>query len=149
MPENYNKTLLHHCLDEIGRLANQDYFKPDERILEDLAKCLAYHADDTEHATAIITAWKSATRQMLHESNIPALADRTANRGTLPRGCGACLGTDFVVIEKDGVSGVKRCACARGRALAKLDQERRNPTPGSGDLFADFFAAQEDSKLKQ
>lgn len=150
MPENYSKATLAHCLNEIGRLSNQDYFKADEQILEDLATCLARHCDDTEHATQMITTWKSSTRQMLHESDILALADQTAHRSDLPRGCNACLGTDFIVIERDGISGVKRCACARGRALAKMDQEKRYPNhPRKENPIAEWFSVEEVSKLKQ
>jgi len=126
MPENPSKKMLAHCLSEIGRLEGQDYFKANDVLLDDLAKVLARHADDAEHATKMITAWKSRTRQMLHESDIPELADRTANRGTLPKGCSKCLGTDFIIVEHSGGTGVRRCECVRGRALAKLDQERES-----------------------
>jgi hypothetical protein len=124
MPEKPSAEMLHHCLAEVGRLANQDFAKADEQIFEDLAQRLAECADSQGHATEMITAWKRSTRRMLHESDLPALADLTANRGTLPKGCARCHGTDFIVIERGEYTAAGRCGCLRGSLLAKMDSER-------------------------
>lgn len=122
MPENYTDAMFRHCVKEVIRLGSQDFFKADDLLVEDLAKALAHCADTQDHATRMISTWKSSTRAMLHESDLVELADRTEIRGELPSGCGRCLGTDFIIIEKNGYSGAKRCSCARGRELAKMDR---------------------------
>lgn len=138
MLEKQLDPMMIHCLSEVGRLSNQDYYKADEAVAEDLARALMRCSDSPEHATAIISAWKQATRKMLHESDIPAVADQTANRGIVPPHAASCplcprpedtltktVRGDFLTVEKNGYSGVDWCACPRGEALRKLDKLRR------------------------
>lgn len=141
MPSKYSKKMFAHCVTEVARLASQEFFKNDDLLLADLAKALAFRADDEAHATKMISAWKSSTKAMLHESELLELADATASRGELPAGCRKCLGTDFIIVEKDGVSGVKRCSCPRGRKLAMMDHERKYPKPNAMD-WERYFADQ-------
>lgn len=122
MPENYTDAMFRHCVNEVIRLGSQDFFRADDLLVEDLAKALAHCADNEAHATRMVTAWKSSTRAMLHESDLVELANNTEIHGELPSGCGRCLGTDFIIVEKNGYTGAKRCSCPRGRELAKLDR---------------------------
>ena len=140
MPENPSKKLIQHCIAQVGRLANQDFFKNDLAVIEDLAISLATHADSEEHATEMVSRWKSQTRQMLHESNMQHLADITLDRGTIPRRCEGCIGTeDWIFVDVNGLSAVKRCTCARGRYLAKYDRDRRTPAPSRSSTWDELF----------
>jgi hypothetical protein len=140
MPENYTEAMFRHCVHEVIRLGSQDFFKADDTLVEDLAKALAHCADTEEHATRMVSTWKASTRVMLHESDLVELAEKTEIRGELPDGCGRCLGTDFIIIEKNGYSGAKRCSCPRGRELAKMDKPIEQPARPFD--FAAYFANQ-------
>jgi hypothetical protein len=142
MPENYSDAMFRHCVNEVIRLGSQDFFKADDVLVADLAKALAHCADTEDHATRMVSTWKASTRAMLHESDLVELADRTEIRGELPSGCGRCLGTDFIIIEKNGYSGAKRCSCARGRGLAKMDKPT-DPPARTFD-FSAYFAQADD-----
>jgi hypothetical protein len=44
---------------------------------------------------------------------------------TCPAPCAHCPAGDWMIVEKNGVSGGRRCPCDRGRYLAERDKERR------------------------
>jgi hypothetical protein len=45
---------------------------------------------------------------------------------SLPPGCANCRGASHV---PDPQGGARRCDCARGQALGKLEYERKHPAP--------------------
>ncbi len=138
MPSRYTKKMFAHCVGECARLASQEFFKNDDLLMEDLAKALARSADNEEHATLMISTWKGATKDMLHESELSQLAERTRIHADFPAGCSRCIGSDYIIIEVNGKTGAKRCSCPRGRRLAKMDQAKNEP--GKGFDWVSFFA---------
>jgi hypothetical protein len=108
--------------DQCRQLEGQDFFINSKSGIGLLIKTLIRHAENRAHIERMITTWIESTRQMLHPSDIPGLAQRTNEREKLPEGCEACEGTDYIVVRINGQDGVSRCACARGRRLAELDQ---------------------------
>jgi hypothetical protein len=126
------KPSLKFCLEKMRLLQGQDFFPSDQAVLEYLAKCIRAAAESPAHVERMLVTWIGRTRAMLHPSDLDALSRETVNGGSaiLPAGCQACVGADFVIVEREGATAAKRCDCPRGRRLAALDAARDTKRQG-------------------
>jgi hypothetical protein len=121
--------LAQWCADQCRQLEGQDFFGNSKAGIGLLIKTLIRHAENRAHIERMIITWIESTRQMLHPSDVPGLAQRTNEREKLPEGCEACEGTDYIIVRINGQDGVSRCICARGRRLAELDKAALGERP--------------------
>jgi hypothetical protein len=115
--------------EECRQLEQQDYFLNAKAGIGLLIKTLIRHGENRAHIARMITTWILSTRQMLHPSDVPGLAQRTNEREKLPEGCEACEAIDYIIVRVNGQDGVSRCSCARGRRLAELDKAALGDRP--------------------
>jgi hypothetical protein len=108
--------------DQCRQLEGQDFFVNAKAGIGLLIKTLIRHAENRAHIERMITTWIESTRQMLHPSDIPGLAQRTNEREKLPEACEDCEVIDYIIVRVNGQDGVSRCSCARGQRLAELDK---------------------------
>src|SRR5579859_6174459 len=108
-----SKASIGACLKRMRALRGQEYFVSDEVLLEILARRILAAAEDLDHVERMLAAWISRTKVMLHATDICGLATETANRIVKgPRAdCKDCFGNGWVIIEQDGGTAAKRCAC--------------------------------------
>ncbi len=109
--------------------ANNEMFeKPeDERraVRSELGRALERNCRSDEAAMAVVDSLMEGKFRPT-PGDIRAESERLHGRkDSLPTGCANCLGTDFVIVERNGATGVKRCQCARGRQLAEKDKIRK------------------------
>ncbi len=121
--------LAQWCADQCRQLEGQDFFANAKAGIGLLIKTLIRHADNRAHIERMITTWIESTRQMLHPSDVPGLAQRTNEREKLPAACAICDGYDYILVTVNGNEGAARCQCARGRRLAELDKITREAQP--------------------
>ncbi len=117
------------ALTAVGLLSGQDFFRNDEGLVDLLVKALVRNADNLPHIDAMVKRWVNTTRETLHPSDVPKLADLTADpprRVELPAPCEICkaAGDWPNVVERKGRSAAARCECARGQKLLAADLER-------------------------
>lgn len=118
------KPTLKYCLSKIRLLEGQDFFQRNEIIIGFLAKRIQSVAESEGHVERMIETWICRTRQMLHVSDVPALAYETY--GALPAGCDICHGEPVITIEKNGGYSMIRCKCPRGQALTARAKAHQN-----------------------
>jgi hypothetical protein len=108
-----SRALIGACLKKMRVLRGQEYFVSDEVLLEILARRILTAAEDLDHVERMLAAWISKTKAMLHVTDIGGLASETARRILkAPRtDCKDCYGNGWVIIEQDGGTAAKRCAC--------------------------------------
>ena len=124
-----NEISLAHAAVQIVLLSGQDFFRNDEGLVDLLATALVRNADNLAHIDAMVKRWVNTTRETLHPSDVPKLADLTADpprRVELPAPCEVCkaAGDWPNVVERKGRSAAARCGCARGQKLLAADLER-------------------------
>jgi len=100
----------------------------DERkaVRTELGKALERYARSDADATTIVDRLMEGKFRPT-PGEMKAVADalpaqRQAAR--LPEPCETCQRSDFVEVERNGVSAAGRCACARGQRLAAADKLR-------------------------
>lgn len=119
-----NEATLAYGLKAAKPLSGQDYFRADDDLFDLLLRTLIKHAADSKHLDRMIHTWVGSTREALHPSDVPNLADRTADRPGIPAPCDDCKKTDWpLIVIRAGISGAGRCTCDRGKRLDASDRE--------------------------
>ena len=108
-----SKTLIKACLAKMRVLRGQEYFVSDEILLELLARRILAAAESLDHVDRMLAGWVSKTKVMLHVTEIEGLASETVTKVIKPprADCKDCFGNGWVIIERDGGTAAKRCAC--------------------------------------
>lgn len=114
--------------DQVERLSGSDFFPANTAALSEVINTLIEYADDAPHIDRMVTMWIRRTRKMLHPSDVPLLAKKTAlqkPKPPIPPGCDICAGADWIfTLDHRGQEVMARCACPRGRYLIRRDRER-------------------------
>ena len=144
-----NKKISAFCAEQVLRLGGQDFFTANEIVLAELIRTLIHYAESESHIERMVTVWIDGTRQMLHPSQVAALADQTTIRPKLA-GCSQCGGTgwkhttrvvtrayDEMTVETYTEECVARCDCEKGRKLAAIDNAKPVQT-NLGDVLAAY-----------
>jgi hypothetical protein len=129
-----SKSVFSHASGEVARLSGQDFFKPDQAVVDDLVNAIIEAADDIAHITRMVTAWKYRTSAMMHVKDVSEIAAKTRKLDAGPEHCPICAGGDWVSFKKmvapGGVEPYEaeysaRCNCARGRWLLQKEREEK------------------------
>ena len=114
------------CKKQLWKLWQTDFFpREDDAAVKQLVDYLVKLSTSEDHCERMCLYWLETQRKAPQVADIVMLAHEIPDKIAIPEGCRACLGTDFIIVERDGVSGVKRCQCKRGRILADKDRQRR------------------------
>jgi hypothetical protein len=107
---------------QIGRLSGCSFFPTMEDGIRELVDTLMKHTKSEERARRVIDLALETSGKCPTPFDLVQLCRSIGEGSKLPDGCQECGGGNWRFTE----SGATRCVCARGKALAAMDADRKS-----------------------